>query len=139
MEIPISSNKSFSLNWKFLQPFQVNYHFQVNYPQRLKEFLIYAEGFAGSWNDTCISITLYSFVPIDIYSVHLQGAFLDSHCKWSLIIFVNLLSFIIFRQFWLPKMSATTESSAGPISPEILRFDECIDEGQCGLQCGMPL
>lgn len=26
-------------------------------------------------------------------------------------------------------MSATTESSAGPISPEILRFDECIDEG----------
>ena len=26
-------------------------------------------GFAGSWNDTGISISLYSFVPIDIYSV----------------------------------------------------------------------
>ena len=26
------------------------------------------KGFAGSWNDTGISISLYSFVPIDIYS-----------------------------------------------------------------------
>ena len=42
----------------------------------LKEFPIQAEGFAGSWNDTSISISLYSFVTIDIYSVPL-GLFLD--------------------------------------------------------------
>ena len=29
------------------------------------------EGFAGCWNGTGISISLYSFVPIDIYSVRL--------------------------------------------------------------------
>ena len=52
--------------WEFLKPLQVIY--QKIYLQRLKKFLIQAKGFAGSWNDTGISISLYSFVPIDIYS-----------------------------------------------------------------------
>ena len=32
-----------------------------------------AEGFAGIWNITGISISLYSFVPIDSYSVFKSG------------------------------------------------------------------
>ena len=68
--IPITS-KSFSLYRKFLQPLQVCYHFLLNHPQRLKQFPVQAKGLAGSWNDTDISISLYSFVPINIYSVGL--------------------------------------------------------------------
>jgi hypothetical protein len=33
------------------------------------------KGFAGSWNDIGISISLYSFVPIDIYSVFLHAGY----------------------------------------------------------------
>ena len=41
----------------------------VIYQYRLKEFLLLAKGFAGSWNDIGISISQYSFLPINIYSV----------------------------------------------------------------------
>ena len=35
---------------------------------RLKNFQVGADGFPGSWNFTGICISLYSFVPMDIYS-----------------------------------------------------------------------
>ena len=55
----------FTLYQEFLQPLQVNYHLLVNYPQRLKQFLVQAKGFAGIWNFISICISLYSFVHID--------------------------------------------------------------------------
>ena len=54
--IPTTS-KSFSLYWEFLQPLCVIYQKMVTYLQRLKEFPVQAKGFAGSWNDTSISIS----------------------------------------------------------------------------------
>ena len=37
---------------------------------RVKQFPVQATGFAGSWNFTGICISLYSFVPIYIYSAY---------------------------------------------------------------------
>ena len=68
--------KSFSLYREFFQPLQVNYHFVVNYPQTLKEFPAQAKGFTGSWNDIGISISQYSFLPINIYSAAFEKSFL---------------------------------------------------------------
>ena len=41
----------------------------IIYLQRLKEFSTQDGGFAGSWNDTGISISIYSVVPTGNYSV----------------------------------------------------------------------
>jgi hypothetical protein len=41
--------------------------------------LIEAKGFAGSWNDIGISISQYSFLPIDIYS----GVFIEVFTYWA--------------------------------------------------------
>ena len=38
-------------------------------PKKNGNLHIEAKGFAVSWNDISISISLYSFVPTDIYSV----------------------------------------------------------------------
>ena len=40
----------------------------VIYLYTWKEFLVQVTGFVGSWNDIGTSISLYSLVPIDIYS-----------------------------------------------------------------------
>ena len=40
-----------------------------NLPKKNGNLPIEVKGFAGSWNDISISISLYSFVPIDFYSV----------------------------------------------------------------------
>ena len=69
--IPTTS-KSFRLYGEFLQPLWVIYQKIVIYLQRLKEFPIQVERFASSWNYIGISISLYSFVPIDVYSVMQQ-------------------------------------------------------------------
>ena len=39
----------FTLYQEFNQPLLVNYNLMVNYPQRLKQFLIQNKGFADSW------------------------------------------------------------------------------------------
>ena len=57
----------FTLCQEFLQPLLVNYHLLVNYPQRLKQFLVQATGFTSSWNCNGILPSLYSFVHIYIY------------------------------------------------------------------------
>ena len=57
-----TTRKFFSLHWELLQPLWVIYQKNGSLP-------IEAKGIAGNWNDTGISISLYSFVTIDIYSV----------------------------------------------------------------------
>ena len=62
-------SKSFCLYRILLKPLWVIYQKMVIYLQRLKEFPIQSYVFAGSWNDTGISISLYSFVP-QIFTVY---------------------------------------------------------------------
>ena len=85
-----TTSKSFSLYRELLKPLWVIYQKMAIYLQRLKEFPIQAEGFPSGWNDTGISISLYCFVPIDIYSEFLivirdcknseKGIVLIIHC-----------------------------------------------------------
>ena len=81
MRISLVHSKSFSLYWELLKPLGVIYRKIVIYPQRLKEFPVQAKQFAGSWNDNSISRSLYSFVPIDIYSVRPN---MFDHGLWTL-------------------------------------------------------
>ena len=108
MEIPVTfqlpANPSAYIGNSFSLYKQVNYHFLVNYPQRLKEFPIQAEGFSGSWDDIGISITLYSFVHIDIYSVtvHKEWRFKAKFFVESRYLFFKLrLGRLIFNMMLL--------------------------------------
>ena len=62
--------KCFTPYQEFLQPLQVNYHLLANYPQKLKQFPVQAEGFA----DRSVKYLYYTYnLPIYIYSVHYRN------------------------------------------------------------------
>ena len=70
----------------------------VIYLQMLKDFHLQAKRFAGSWNDICISISQYSFLPINIHSVF-QIAEICENRVWK----VTKLLFIKFTLALLSK------------------------------------
>jgi hypothetical protein len=69
----------------FLNPYEFNENI-IAIPTTSKSFRLYWEYLSpGSWNDTVISISLYSFVPIDIYSeVFITFEYLSEKCTRSI-------------------------------------------------------